>query len=171
MVLNGNSLKKYLSKNQLVENGIIENIHSSSYDVTSDNFVLKFTTFTHSINLCDANTLDQMYQKTDIENGYLLKPQECILVPLIDNFNIPDNICAHIRGRTSFNRLGLSISLQHLNPGYKGKLNIAITNNSPNTYELLPNMRIAQIVFETMDNKVSEDLLYYNESTPVYYNE
>ena len=32
-------------------------------------------------------------------------------------------------------------------------------------------MRLAQVVFEYLDSEISDDLLYYNEKNPVYYQE
>lgn len=171
MILNGNKIKKLTSNKLLIENFDAENIRGCSYDVTSEDFILKFKANSSPISLNDANTISNMYQKISIKDGYELKPNECILIPLKEIFNIPASICAHLRGRTSFNRLGIYTTFQHLNPGFKGKLNLTITNLSPNTYIITPSMRIAQIVFESLDEKVSDDFLYENEQTPVYQNE
>lgn len=171
MILNGNTIKELIAKNILIENGNMNNIRSASYDVTSSNYILKFRTNKEPISLADPSVLNNLVQKLNIKNGYQLKPQECILIPLEDSFNIPNDICAHIRGRTSFNRLGLYITIQHLNPGYKGKLNLTLTNLSPNTYIISPNMCLAQIIFEKLDNSAPINLLYYNEPFPSYQNE
>jgi len=171
MILNGNTLKKYMKENLLIENADLENIHSSSYDLAIDNYILKFKPNKESINLIDASSIDEMYEKISIQNNFELKPKECILLPLESIFNLPNNISGHIRGRTSFNRLGIFITIQHLNPGFKGKLNLTIINNSPNTYIITPKTKIAQVIFEKLDNPVSEDLMYYNEPTPFYQNE
>lgn len=171
MILNGNTIKKLIEGKKLIENANLENIHSSSYDLTASEYILKFKKNRKPISLNDVQELDSMYEQISIKDGYSLKPGECILVALEDMFNIPDNICASIRGRTSYNRLGLFTTIQHLNPGYRGKLNISITNQSTNTYTIIPKLKIAQVVFEMMDEKVSEDLLYYNEKKPAYQNE
>lgn len=171
MILSGETIKKLTKEQKLIKNALEENIHSSSYDVTSTNYILKFIPSNESISLIDRSSIESIYEKINIKNGYKLKPDECLLIPLKEEFDIPDNICGHIRGRTSFNRLGLLISIQHLNPGYQGKLNITIKNCSPNTYKLLPNMNLAQIVFETLDTNVSANYLYSNEPNPVYQNE
>lgn len=171
MILNGNKIEELTNKKILIENVIKENIRGASYDITGEDYILTFKEKKNPISFTDIEELENMYTKVNIKDGYALKPQETILIPIVEIFNIPNDICAHIRGRTSFNRLGLSLALQHLNPGYKGKLNITLTNNSPNTYILLPKMRFGQIVFEHLDSKASDNLLYYNEKTPVYYNE
>ena len=171
MILNGNTIEKLILKNQLIENANMENIHSSSYDLTASEYILKFKNDKKTISLDDIHELDNMYEKVNIRDGYNFKPGECILIALEDIFNIPDNVCASIRGRTSYNRLGLFTTIQHINPGFRGKLNISITNNSTNTYVILPKIKIAQVVFENMDAVVSENLLYSNENNPAYQNE
>lgn len=171
MILNGDKIKELIINKKLMENYNIENIRGCSYDVTSSDYILKIKTKKSPISLNDAEAITNMYEKTIIKDSYNLKPNECVLIPLKEKFNIPNFLCAHLRGRTSYNRLGIYITLQHLNPGYQGTLNLTVTNLSPNTYTITPHMRIAQIVFEELDANVKESLLYGNELTPVYQNE
>ena len=95
---------------------------------------------------------------------------ETILVVLEDNFNFPNNICGCIRGRTSLNRLGLTVATQHIHPGFRGKLNLTVTNNSVNAYVITPKIQIAQVVFEKMDKKVKKDKLYSAKTSISYQN-
>ena len=170
MILSYKTLLKLLRKNILVEHANTQNIHSSSYDVTIGKYILVFKNSEKPISLIDAEELNSIYERVNISSGYELKPGECILAVLDDVFNIPDNICGSIRGRTSFNRLGLNVFTQHLNPGFHGNINLTITNNSSNTYILMPKMQIAQAVFEKMDKKVRKEHLYPNEIKPSYQN-
>ena len=170
MTLSYNTMKKLMKKNVLIENSNNQNIHSSSYDVTLDKFILKFKKNKKAISLIDAQELDNMYEEINISSGYTLEPGETILVVLEDIFNMPNNISGSIRGRTSFNRLGLSILTQPLNPGFKGTLNLTITNNSTNAYILTPKIQIAQVVFEKMDKRVKKKQLYSNEKKASYQN-
>ena len=171
MILNGNTIKKLIKENQLIENADANNVHSSSYDVTVGEYVIKFKKSKKAISLNDKEAIEEMYEKINIKDGYKFKPGECLLVSLEEQFNIPANVSASIRGRTSFNRLGLMTTIQHLNPGYKGKLNITVTNCSENTYIIMPKVNIAQVVFEQMDEEVMDDLVYGSKSDCVYQNE
>ena len=171
MILTGQKIEELMKKNKLVKKGNLENIHSSSYDLTTSKYILRFKNENKTIELTNQKKINNMYEQVKITDGYHLKPGECILVPLEDEFNMPDNICGSVRGRTSFNRLGIFTTIQHINPGYKGKLNITIVNNSPNTYEITPKIQIAQVVFESMEETVKEELLYNNEQNPVYQDE
>lgn len=171
MILTGQKIEELMKKNKLIKKGNLDNIHSSSYDLTTSKYILRFRNENKAIELTNAKKINNMYEQVKITDGYHLKPGECILIPLEDEFNMPDNICGSVRGRTSFNRLGIFTTIQHINPGYKGKLNITIVNNSPNTYEITPNIQIAQVVFESMEETVKEELLYNNEPNPVYQDE
>ena len=171
MILPGQKIEELMKKNKLVKKGNLDNIHSSSYDFTTSKYILRFKNENKVIELTNQKKINNMYEQVKITDGYHLKPGECILIPLEDEMNMPDNICGSIRGRTTFNRLGIFTTIQHINPGYKGKLNITIINNSPNTYEITPNMQIAQVVFESMEETVKEELLYNNEQNPVYQDE
>lgn len=160
MVLSYSTIKKMLSKNLLIECANYQNINTSSYDVTVDNYILKFKKNSKPISFIDAQELNNMYEEINITAGYTIKPGETILVVLADSFNFPDNICGCIRGRTSLNRLGLIVATQYIHPGFKGKLNLTVTNNSINSYVITPKIQIAQVIFDKMDKKVKKDNLY-----------
>ena len=170
MVLGYKSIKKLLSKNILIENSNNQNIRSTSYDVTVDNNILKFKKINKPISFIDAQELNSMYEEVNITEGYTIKPGETILVVLEEVFNMPNNVCGSIRGRTSLNRLGLTIATQHLNPGFKGKLNLTVTNNSINSYVITPKIQIAQVIFEKIDKKVKKEHLYSNQAKANYQN-
>ena len=170
MVLGYNTIKKMMLKNKLVENANFQNIHTSSYDVTTDKYILKIKKSEKAISFIDAQELDNMYEEVNITSGYTISPGETILVVLEDTFNMPNNICGSIIGRTSFNRLGLSIATQYLNPGFKGKLNLLVTNNSVNSYIITPKIQIAQVIFRKMDKNVKKKYLYSNKKKVTYQN-
>lgn len=171
MILNGKEIEKLIKEKNIISNYNLENIRSSSYDITISNKALKFKSLDNEISLFDASKIENLYEEINIDNGYVLSSQKSILLSLKENINLPNNILAHIRPRTSFSRLGLLINFQHINPGYCGTLNILMYNVSPNSYKIFPNMNIGQLVLETLSSEVPEELLYFNEKTPVYQNE
>lgn len=171
MILSGNDIKKYIKEKNILENYDLDNIHSSSYDFSLANTIIKFQKTNSVISLANVEQINNLYEIKNIkEKGYHLKANECILISLKEIIHLPNHLCAHIRPRTSISRLGLYVNFQHINPGYKGTLSLPIYNFSPNTYHLTPGLKLGQIVFEELSN-VSEDLLYFNEKTPVYYQE
>lgn len=171
MILNGNDIKKLIEEKKLLENYNSSNFSSGSYDLTIASKVLKIKKTFKTIELSNANQIENMYEEINIGNGYTLKHGECIFAVLNEKINLPNDLVAHIRPRTSLSRLGLNINIQHINSGYSGILNIAIYNMSPNNYILRPNLRIGQIVFEEITDGITEDLLYSNSTNSVYQNE
>ena len=171
MILNGNDIKKLVEEKNLIENFKNENVSSGSYDISIGNKILRIKKTFKPIDLENVTQIDNLYEEYDISSQYVLKHGEYILVSLNETMNLPENIVAHIRPRTSISRLGLYINLQHINAGYSGKLNIALYNMSPNNYIIKENMRIGQIVFEEITDGITEDLLYGNSTNSLYQNE
>lgn len=171
MILNGNDIKKLIEEKNIIEDGKFENVSSGSYDVSISSKILKIKKTFKTIDLSNIEQLENMYEEVDISNGYNLKSGETILVSLNEKINMPDNMVGHIRPRTSISRLGIYLSMQHINAGYVGVLSLMICNMSSNTYKITPNLKIGQIVFEELTDGITEDLLYGNEKTPMYQNE
>lgn len=171
MVLNGNDIKKLVQEKDLIENFKEDNISSGSYDITLASKILKMKKTFKAIELSDVNQIENIYEEIDISNGYTLKHGEYVLAVLKEKINLPKELVAHIRPRTSLSRLGMNINMQHINSGYSGILNIAIYNMSPNNYVIRPDLRIGQIVFEEITDGITDDLLYQNSSNSVYQNE
>ena len=42
MILTGQKIEELMKKNKLVKKGNLENIHSSSYDLTTSKYILRF---------------------------------------------------------------------------------------------------------------------------------
>lgn len=171
MIFNGNDIKKLIEETNLIENGNLENISSGSYDISISSEILRIKKTFKTVDLTNAEQLENMYEKVDISNGYNLKAGESILVSLNEKINMPNNMVGHIRPRTSISRLGIYVTMQHINAGYVGVLSLMICNMSPNTYKITPNLKIGQIVFEKLTDGITDDLLYGNEKTPMYQNE
>lgn len=171
MILNGNDIKKLIKENNIIENGREEYISSGSIDISMSSTLLKIKKQSKIIDLKDSKTIDDMYEQIEIKENYNLKPNEVILVVLNEKINLPKNMVAHIRPRTSLSRLGININNQHINAGYCGTLNIQMCNLSPNTYKIEPGMKIGQIVFETLTEGITNDLIYGNDGNSKYQNE
>lgn len=169
MLLNGNDIKKLINEENVLENYDKKYISSASCDVSMSSKILKIKKSFKPIDLSEPEKIENMYEQIDIKDDYNLKPHECIFVILNEKIKMPNNIIAHIRPRTSLSRLGIIINLQHINAGYKGVLNIAMYNMSPNTYKIKPGTRIGQIVFEELTDGITDDLLYGKEEN--YQNE
>ena len=171
MVFNGNDIKKLIEEENIIKNYDENFIGSSSCDISMSSTLFKIVKTFKPIDLSNPEAIDNMYEKVEIKDEYIFKPQECIFVALNEKIKMPKNIVAHIRPRTSLSRLGIIINFQHINAGYEGILNLSMFNSSPNSYILKPGLRIGQIVFEELTDGITDDLIYGNEVLSVYQNE
>lgn len=155
----------------LIENFNLNNLQSVSYDVSIGNVIMKFKDEFKTIYLNKRDDIDNLFKEESISLGYKLRPGEFILVRLNEKLNMPNDLAGHIRPRTTFNKLGLIITSQHINPSYSGYLQIGIKNETPNVIVLTPGLIIGQVIFETLDGEVKEEVLYNNKKDSKYQEE
>ncbi len=157
------SLISYNGLVKLVENGVInaplENINGSSIDITlDDTFLREDIVGRGNVKLYDKNTI---HSTEIICDEYYLQPGEFILASSKEIFNLPNNISAEYKLKSSLARSGL----QHLlagwcDPGWNNsKLTLELKNITRyHTLTLKPGMKIGQMVFwkcDTVPNKIN----------------
>ncbi|WP_321993064.1 dCTP deaminase [Clostridium butyricum] len=155
----------------LIENFKEENLQSVSYDITITNKIKRFKNEFLTIDLNKSNDIDNSMREEDISNGYLLRPGEYVLVQLVEKLNMPDDLVGHIRPRSSFIKLGLVLSLQHINPSYSGQLQIGLYNATPNAVKIQSGLRIGQILFEKISGIINKENLYFIKKDSKYQGE
>lgn len=155
----------------LIDNFNIDKLQSVSYDVSMSSKIMKFKDEFKTIYLDEKNDIENLFDEEDISKGYKLRPGEYVLVRLNERLNMPNDLAGHIRPRTTFNKLGLIITCQHINPSYSGFLQIGMKNDTPNVVVLKPGLVIGQVVFEMVDEEIREDILYKNKKDSKYQNE
>ena len=164
-------------KNRKDRGGLIEPfsedaLQSESYDLAIGTEIEVLKKDVIGLSLLEQESIDSMYEEIDLAvSGYIISPKEYILVSLKEKVSLPDNITAHIRPRTRFTRLGLIVSDQHCNSTYSGKLRIGIFNATDYPIKIFPGIRIAQMVFEELKSKPSEEKMYKNKKNAVYQGE
>lgn len=149
------SLLSYNELLQLVQSGVINapisNINGSSIDLTLHDVIMveDEPKFNAVVDLRGKENIDT--RSTIIgEHGYQMAPGEFILASSVEIFNLPNNISAEYKLKSSLARNGL----EHLNAGWCD----AWWNNSRLTLELKnmtrkhrltikPGMKIGQVVF------------------------
>ncbi|WMI80886.1 dCTP deaminase [Anaerotignum sp. MB30-C6] len=147
-------------------------LQSESYDLSIGTQISVLKKEVRCIDLEKQNEIDKIYESIEIDSsGYVLSPQEYILITLKEQINLPSSLTAHIRPRTRFTRLGLIVSDQHCNSTYSGILKLGLFNATNYAIKITPNLRVAQIVFEELKEIPSEEKLYKNKENAVYQNE
>ena len=151
-----------------------EQLQGASYDVTLSGEISVFRRSIQTIDLDSNTSVDQMgfYERREMgTDGYVLQPNEYILVQLQEKLTIPTDCVAHLRPRTRFTRIGLLVAPQHCNPTYSGMLFVGIHNASPNALRISKGLKVAQVIFERTDGEPSEEKQYKNKPDSAYMDE
>ena len=80
----------------------------------------------------------------------------CILATTLEHVEIPNDLLARLEGRSSIGRLGIVIhsTAGFIDPGFKGKITLEISNLGHIAVALYPRMRICHLAFEEMSSPV-----------------
>lgn len=157
------SLLSYLELVELIEQGVIDadpaNVNAASIDLTLDNVLMieveekKIVDLLAKENISmgpfDMSTAFWEEEEAGAYN-YCLSPGEFVLASSREVFNLPNNISAEYKLKSSMARNGL----EHLNAGWcdagwhGSKLTLELKNmTQDHTLILRPGMKIGQVVF------------------------
>ncbi|MDE6314058.1 MAG: 2'-deoxycytidine 5'-triphosphate deaminase [Lachnospiraceae bacterium] len=179
MVLTDKEIREYIVnyKNYNLEQPLIskfaeKQLQSESYDVTASNVITTLKKEVRCISIDEQENIDSIYEEINMKSeGYVISPKEYIMVALNEQINLPDFLTAHIRPRTKFTRLGLIVSDQHCNSTYSGILKLGLYNATDYAIKIKSGVGIAQIVFEELKSKPTEEKLYKNKIDASYQDE
>lgn len=79
--------------------------------------------------------------------GYILDPGERKLVSTSLYLELPDGLYADVRPRSGLSAKGIDVCLGLIDSSYRGEVKVCIVNNSNKQFRVIPDSRIAQIVF------------------------
>lgn len=104
----------------------------------------------------DSRPINSFFQETKrlVGETFLLHPHQTVLCSSLEYFKLPENIFLTITARSSYSRLGLTIS-SIIQPGYCGCLPIELTNNNNTPIKLLVGSSIIQAVFHRLERQAS----------------
>lgn len=123
-----------------------------------------FQTFNYTqqalIDPADPTTFEQLTNLIHLQESerFIVHPGEFVLATTLEHVEIPDDLVARLEGRSSIGRLGIVIhsTAGYIDPGFKGRITLEISNLGRIAVALYPGMRICQIAFEEMSSPVSE---------------
>jgi deoxycytidine triphosphate deaminase len=94
--------------------------------------------------------------KFGIDKEILINPGEYVLVKTIEKINLPDNIAAIFRPRSTLQRSGIALFTATASPGYSGELTFGMRNVGKNPLRLELGARFVHILFfRTTENHSS----------------
>lgn len=92
--------------------------------------------------------------------GYDVRLAEHIFLPVgghmrlgstLEKFNMPTNVIAFVKDKSTLARKGLAVQNTVIEPGWRGFLTLELTNHGGEDLFLSPGQPIAQIVFQFLD--------------------
>ena len=107
--------------------------------------------------------------------SFILHPHDFVLGVTMEHIEIPSDLAARLDGKSSWGRLGVIVhsTAGTVDPGFKGKLVLEITNISKTPVSLLPGARMCKLTFEELTSPARnpysgrKDSKYVGQSTPI----
>ena len=75
-----------------------------------------------------------------------LKPGSCTLVHTLEWVELPADLAATIRTRSSYGRKGILVTAGFVDPGFRGQLTLGLVNMGQETVRLKMNDRVVQLI-------------------------
>ena len=127
-----------------------------SYGLTSYGYDVrvgtKFKIFTNvNSSIIDPKALDPSAFVDFDGDVCLIPPNSFVLAETIEHFDIPRDVLAICLGKSTYARCGLIVNVTPLEPEWKGKITIEISNTTPLPARVYANEGIAQIIFLRAD--------------------
>jgi dCTP deaminase len=123
-------------------------VTSYGYDVRVGTHFKVFTNVNSSI--VDPKSFDP-HSFVDVDatsKGYILiPPNSFALCETVEYFEIPRDMLAICVGKSTYARCGIIVNVTPLEPEWKGKITIEISNTTPLPAKIYANEGIAQIIF------------------------
>ena len=84
-----------------------------------------------------------------VNDEFILHPGDFVLGTTIERVEIPDDLIAHVEGRSSLGRLAVVVHATAgiVDPGYRGQITLELSNLGSAPVALRPGMRISQLTF------------------------
>jgi len=101
---------------------------------------------------------DELIYEQLVSDPLVVPPETFILTTTLERVKIPDDIVAHVLGRSSLGRLGISVhqTAGYIDPGFEGQITLELSNHGPAQVSLSPGQRICQIVFEKLSSPAEQ---------------
>ena len=166
MVLSDRTIKEELDKGRIIIDPLDpECIQPASVDVHLDSKLLVFrNTLRPYIDVRkNMDDLTEMVEASE-EVPFILHPGEFALGSTMEHIELPADLVARLEGKSSLGRIGLVIhsTAGYVDPGWKGRLTLELSNMARLPITLYHRMRIGQISFEKLTTPA--DRLYGSPS-------
>jgi dCTP deaminase len=132
-------------KKQVAKGVISYGVSSYGYDVRVAN---KFKVFTNVFSdVVDPKNFSSRSFVDIIADHIDIPPNSFALAETVEHFVIPRDILAICLGKSTYARCGIIVNVTPLEPEWRGKITIEISNTTPLPARIYANEGIAQILF------------------------
>lgn len=91
-----------------------------------------------------------------IDQDITLKPGDCALASTMEEFNMPNDVCADVKDKSTWARRFVTVQNTFIEPGWRGYLTLEIVNHSQEDVKLERGDPIAQIVFMRLEEPTEQ---------------
>lgn len=116
------------------------------YDLRVDNHFKVFTPGPHNI-IVDPKNLDPRAFVDFIGDKCIIPPNSFALAVSVESFRIPRNVLAICLGKSSYARCGVVVPMTPLEPEWRGRVTLEISNTTPLPAVIYANEGLAQVIF------------------------
>ena len=99
----------------------------------------------------DEREVDEYVAETHVPEGddFILHPGDFVLGTTKERVDIPDDLVAHVEGRSSLGRLAVVVHATAglCDPGFEGRITLELSNLGNAPVALSPGMRVSQLTF------------------------
>jgi dCTP deaminase len=99
----------------------------------------------------EADEVGEYVTETTVAEGdeFILHPGDFVLGTTTERVEIPDDLVAHVEGRSSLGRLAIVVHATAglCDPGYNGQITLELSNLGTAPVALSPGMRVSQLTF------------------------
>ncbi|WP_049982365.1 dCTP deaminase [Halorubrum sp. BV1] len=121
----------------------------------------------------EADEVGEYVTETTVDQGdeFILHPGDFVLGTTAERVAIPDDLVAHVEGRSSLGRLAIVVHATAglCDPGYEGQITLELSNLGTAPVALSPGMRVSQLTFTEL--KSPADRPYGAERGSKYQNQ
>lgn len=151
MVLSDGTIRAEIAAGRIVVDPIDgDDIQPASIDLHLDDRFLVFAN-TRQPYIDVREPLDELTEAVQIggEQPFMLHPGEFVLGSTREHIELPDDLVARLEGKSSLGRIGLLIhsTAGFVDPGWRGRLTLELSNVARLPIALYPGMKIGQISF------------------------
>ncbi len=160
MILSDSDIKKFLKEGKIKIIGMKDpdvQIQPSSVDLRLGNEFRIFKTIRKGFIDPIRDNPEEYTELVYVEDGepFILHPGEFILGVTKERIELSDDVVARVEGRSSLGRLAILIhaTAGYIDPGFRGRITLELSNVGKMPVALYPGMRICQISFELLSSK------------------